>query len=357
MILIRKLNIILILIISVLIIKIVKDNRININKPFNSVWTKENYNKLKNLIVNTQLCFSTLNIEFIPIYGTLLGLARHKGIIPWDDNLQILIDKKYFDIILKNKDVFCKYNIDILPIKNNKISFIKIFYKNEIKLKNHEWTWPFIDVFGYYEKNNKFYLEDNKNVDYVFNKQDILPFKTNLFENIPMNMPNNVDNVLNILYGNEWENICYSSSFDHKQQSSINKRYKIKCDEILNDNNLENIFNNVWVINLERRPDRLRTSIDRLKKIGIIPKIHNALDSKSEHVIDCYKNEPGSKITIEEYACYLSHKTLWIYIYSLEIPYAIIFEDDIIFDENIIKQDIIDRIKDSKGFNILFLVL
>ena len=358
MIFIKKVNIILILVILILIIKIINDNKIKINiiKPFNSVWSKESYDKVKNLLINTQICFDKLNIKFLPMYGTLLGLVRHKGIIPWDDDIDISIDKKYFDVIMKNNDIFSKYGLEVYLWKyNKKMSFIKIFYKNEKKISIHEWSWPFIDVFGYYEKDNKFYVENNEGDNYKLNKEDILPFKSNLFENIPMNMPNNVDNVLNSLYGNDWENICYSSSFDHKNQKVINKKYKIKCDNILDDNNIEDVFNNVWIINLERRPDRLKTSIDRLKNIGIIPKIYNALDGKSNYMTELYDNQKERKRTIEEFACYLSHKTLWMYLYSLEIPYAIIFEDDIILEDNINKEDIIDRIKDSKGFNILFL--
>jgi lipopolysaccharide cholinephosphotransferase len=356
MIFIRKVNIALLLVILILIIKIVNDNTINIIKPFNSVWIKENYDKVKNLLINTQICFEKLNIQFLPMYGTLLGLVRHKGLIPWDDDMDISIDKKYFDVIMKNKNLFGEYGLDVYLWKyNNRMSFIKIFYKNEKKIRTHPWSWPFIDVFGYYEKDNKFYVENNEGNDYKLNKEDVFPFKTNLFENIPMNMPNNVDNVLNTLYGNDWENVCYSSSFDHKNQRIINKRYKISCNQILDDNKIEDIFNNVWIINLDRRPDRLKTTIDRLKNIGIIPKIHNALDAKSKYISELYENEKGGKRTIEEFACYLSHKTLWMYLYSTEIPYAIIFEDDIIMENTITKEDILERIKESKGFNILFL--
>ena len=356
MILVRLINIILVLIISFLVIKVIKNNKVDTFKPFNSVWNQENYTKIKNLTIKTQICFEKLNIEFVPVYGTLLGLVRHKGLIPWDDDMDISVDKKYFDLIMKNKELFNKYGIDVYLYKSPNMEYIKIFYKDQKKIKNYEWSWPFIDVFGYYVKDDKFYIESNeKPYYYEFKKEDVLPFKTNLFENIPMNIPNNVDNVLTVLYGNDWEDVCYSSGYNHENEDTISKRYKIKCKDILDDNNFENIFENVWVINLERRPDRLTTTLNRLKNIGIFPKIHNALDSKNEHVIDYFQNIPEPKRSIGEVSCYLSHKTLWAYIYSLNIPYAIIFEDDIVLEDNISKQDIINRINDSKGFNIILL--
>ena len=318
-----------------LIINIIRYNNSSHYKPFNSVWSKESYNSIKNLVINTQKCLEKLNIDFVPIHGTLLGLVRHNGLIPWDDDIDISVDKKYFDIIIKNKNLFNNHGLDIFLYQyNNRMAFIKIFYIHEKKIINQSWSWPFINVFGYYEKDNKFYVENKEVIDYEFNKEDFMPFKTNLFENIPMNMPNNVDIVLNKLYGNDWENTCYSSTFDNRNHKIISKNHKIKCYEILNDS-IEDIFNNVWVINLKRRPDRLNNTVNRLKKIGIIPKVYNAIDSKQEEVIHSYNNIKGSKISISEYACYLSHKTLWMYIYSLNIPYAIIFEDDIVFEDNI----------------------
>ena len=53
-------------------------------------------------MLNSQKCFKKLNVEFIPAFGTLLGLVRNKGLIPWDDDMDISVDIKDFDKILKN---------------------------------------------------------------------------------------------------------------------------------------------------------------------------------------------------------------------------------------------------------------
>ena len=137
MILVRLINIILVSIISFLVIKVIKNNKVDTFKPFNSVWNQENYNKIKNLTIKTQICFEKLNIEFVPVYGTLLGLVRHKGLIPWDDDMDISVDKKYFDLIMKNKELFNKYGIDVYLYKNPTTEYIKIFYKDEKKINTN----------------------------------------------------------------------------------------------------------------------------------------------------------------------------------------------------------------------------
>ena len=353
--LIRIFNIALMVIITIWTIKTIKDSKHSFDKPFNSVWSVENYDETKKLIKDTQIYFNKSNIQFFVINGTLLGLIRHKGFIPWNDSLNISIDKEYFKQIVKDKKLFNDNGYDIYSFKNkNNITSIKIFYKNKKKVKNKNWSWPYIEIFGYYKDSDKVVLEDQEE-KFNFKNDDIFPLKTNLFEDIPLNIPNNSDNVLNKLYGKDWEEICYSSSYNHVYNRPNSKRYKVNCANIIQDENIEDIFEYAWVINLKRRPDRLKQSVNRLKKIGITPKIYTALDAKSEYVISDYKNIKDSNISLGEYACYLSHKTLWEYIYSLNIPYAIIFEDDIVLDDNITKNDIINRIKGSKGFNILFL--
>ena len=353
--LIRIINIVLVLIITIWIIKTIKDSKHSFYKPFNSVWSVKNYDETKKLIKDTQLYFNKINVEFFVINGTLLGLIRHKGFIPWNDSLNISIDKEYFNQINKDKNLFNDNGYDIYLSKNkNDITSIKIFYKDKKKVKNKDWSWPYIEIFGYYKDCGKVIIESQEEL-FEFKNENIFPLKTNLFEDIPLNIPNNSDNVLNKLYGKDWEDICYSSTYNHIDDRPNSKIYKINCNNILEDENIEDIFEYTWIINLKRRPDRLKQSIDRLKNIGITAKIYNALDSKSEHVISYYKNLKNPNISLGEFACYLSHKTLWMYIYSLNIPYAIIFEDDIIFEDNITKEDIKERVKQSKGFNILFL--
>ena len=68
-----------------------------------------------------------------------------------------------------------------------------------------------------------------------------------------------------------------------------------------------------------------------------------------------YDEIKGLKISIGECACYLSHKNLWAHIYNLGIPYALIFEDDIVIPPTVTKDVILNQIDNSTGFNILFL--
>lgn len=60
------------------------------------------------------LC-TNLELNYFIAYGSLIGAIRHKGFIPWDDDINIWMPRKDFDKLLKYefyKDIdFNKYKI------------------------------------------------------------------------------------------------------------------------------------------------------------------------------------------------------------------------------------------------------
>lgn len=67
--------------------------------------TPEQQKELKTIQIDMLKDFlhacQTLNLTYFIAGGTLLGAIRHKGFIPWDDDIDILMPRKDYDIFLK----------------------------------------------------------------------------------------------------------------------------------------------------------------------------------------------------------------------------------------------------------------
>lgn len=114
------------------------------------------------------MCFhkicENLNIPYYMLGGTMLGAVRHKGFIPWDDDMDFGIPRKYFnEFIEKSKHLLPEYyklitsedyeyeiNYDTVKIVDNRYTIKELERENlgvEMGL--------FIDIFPLDETNNK----------------------------------------------------------------------------------------------------------------------------------------------------------------------------------------------------------
>lgn len=106
-----------------------------------------------------------LNLTYYLIAGTLLGAVRHKGFIPWDDDIDVGMPRKDYEIFLsKAQDMLPKnyflqtfktdpeWPANFAKIRNNNTTFIETSVKN--RKINHG---IYIDIFplDFYPKTQK----------------------------------------------------------------------------------------------------------------------------------------------------------------------------------------------------------
>lgn len=83
-----------------------------------------------------------------------------------------------------------------------------------------------------------------------------------------------------------------------------------------------------FLINLESRPDRLHSSLRRLRRSGIYPEPIKALTPQDN--IPEVAESPRSDISFSEAACAASHLKVFRLIVERNIQRALIFEDDVL---------------------------
>jgi hypothetical protein len=150
------------------------------------------------------------NIKPIIMHGTLIGYYFNKKLLPWDDDIDIILVEESITNLKNYEDD--NYIIKVNPYSkdrsikdvNNKIDARVISKKNGV----------FIDI-TFFVFENEFCAKDK----HCYKKNDILPLKKSKFENIDIYIPNNVKNCLIQEYGEKVLKPFYKEwIFDKKTQ-------------------------------------------------------------------------------------------------------------------------------------------
>ena len=141
-----------------------------------------------------EIC-DTNKLNYILIGGTLIGTLRHKGWIPWDDDIDVAM---FRDDQLKIKDIYVndpylRQQYKVVPSSNIHvwIDLYKIISRTNSRL--------FIDIFLLKERDDKpgnYGIVNYKGYRPFTNINNILPTKNAYFEGIKVKIPNDPLKVL-----------------------------------------------------------------------------------------------------------------------------------------------------------------
>lgn len=169
-------------------------------------------NEIYDLLQQIVCLFNNSETEYIMTGGTLLGAIRHHGLIPWDDDADLIVFNKTPKDILRILEPLRKSGIvsyehikgNIIVVKfdvNNSNASIDIFFmKKSRNIMDNQKVYKYLFPF---------------NIQYVnewFTEEELYPLKDYNFGPLILKGPNNYENFLDRTYPN-WKNTA--SKWNH----------------------------------------------------------------------------------------------------------------------------------------------
>lgn len=253
----KKFIILSLLILFILILFVFNKNKIKILEHFsknNDKYFKDILNKQEkedlHIILNEVINhLDKENINYFFAFGSLIGAVRHGFRMPYDDDIDLIINNKDIDKFLKNLKIKKEKAKSTTYYLNNDVEIIHKNWGIPIKIVKKDNHYPFIDINTYFEENENIYVP-KKQLLYghikSFNEKidDIYPLKKAKFGEFKIKIPNKYIKILKNQYGNDVLKTC-KITYNHKKYCK-NKN----CE---NENASEHLYKEIKIKDLSSK--------------------------------------------------------------------------------------------------------
>ncbi len=175
------------------------------------------------------------NIDYCIMFGLLLGMLRHRGFIPWDDDIDIVIFEYDKFIECCRKELEDRGYIILPDVRNGKNCGCRFFHKdNQKTIHKPEIGFPWIGIFVHEINQDNSISFPPENIKY--DPLDFFPLKEIEFMEIEIKIPQNPIEVLNTYFGEQdWMEYCMPSILDHRKglYPTNFPQKKFKLDDVM----------------------------------------------------------------------------------------------------------------------------
>lgn len=176
-----------------------------------TAWNEEELIEVRELLRYISEIALCNNIKIFLHAGTLLGQIRQGGIMPWDDDIDLMVQDRDLERLIEIIQLDGRYNVTEWVWNNTGKKYYKIWKPGGFKVEGYEYTFPFVDIWWLIENGGKIATNDG----YDFDTETYFPLKEVDFEGSLFYVPNISKNILDRMYPG-WDKAIKIFSWSHK---------------------------------------------------------------------------------------------------------------------------------------------
>ncbi|CAL1529681.1 unnamed protein product, partial [Lymnaea stagnalis] len=165
-------------------------------------------------MISATQALAAFNITYLVRGGSLIGYWRHHGRIPWDEDVDILVDSKQWP--LARKVLSC---LPDLQINIGSDHMWKLFHKDGQLWKRENYIkFPYVDIFLYREDSDHVWPLTIWMKMITMKREWALPPSRGVFDGWPISVPHKPAYVLHELYPGRIMSDCYAQIFQRRMR-------------------------------------------------------------------------------------------------------------------------------------------
>jgi hypothetical protein len=175
-------------------------------------------------------------VNYCVMFGTLLGLLRHDGLIPWDDDLDIIIfDTDKFEKKCRHQFEDRGYVVyaDMRIIEGiERRCGYRIHAEHGIPIPGQTWKFPWLGVWEPdISKKNIMTLPPE---EFSYSVEDFFPMERRAFLDFTVSVPRFSEDIVKQYYGSDCMKICMLHNLDHRQYKATGfPKTKFPLEDVL----------------------------------------------------------------------------------------------------------------------------